>query len=47
VTAGTFVDLSPTYARTIRGDGAMSFCGSPAAMCADRGGAPSGAETMK
>lgn len=45
--AGTFVDHTPTFARTIRGETAMSACGSPAAMCAERGGAPNGAETMK
>lgn len=46
-TPGTYVDTSPTYARTIRGEAPMSGCGSPAAMCADRGGAPNGAEAMK
>ena len=45
--AGTFVDTSPTYARRMHGETAMSSCGSPAAMCAERGGAPNGADAMK
>lgn len=44
---GTFVDHTPTYARLIRGEIAISACGSPAAMCFDSGGAQAGAETMK
>jgi hypothetical protein len=48
VRAGTFVDTSPAiYARRIRGEAAMSCIGSPAALCADIGGAPGGAEAMK
>lgn len=44
---GTFVDLSPTSARRIRGNVAMSSCGSPAAMCAENGYAGGATETMK
>lgn len=44
---GTYVDTSPTFARTIRGEAPMSGCGSPGAMCAERGGTPAGAEAMK
>lgn len=45
---GTFVDLTPPIgAIRIRGEVLMSACGSPAAMCLETGGAPSGAETMK
>ena len=35
VKAGTFVDPSPSQARRIRGEVAVSACGSPATMCAD------------
>ena len=36
VVAGTFVDsTTPVRARRIRGEAAVSACGSPAAMCAD------------
>lgn len=41
VCPGTFVDLSPTFARRIIGEAALSACGSPAAMCLDSGGAES------
>jgi hypothetical protein len=44
---GTFIDTSPTLARTFRGDVIMSSCGSPAAMCAETGGAGIGASTLK
>lgn len=45
---GTFVDSSPAiYARRMRGELAISACGSPAALCFDNGGAPSGAGEMK
>lgn len=47
VKPGTFVDPTPTYARRIRGDVAISACGSPAAMCLESSGAPSGAQTLK
>lgn len=46
--AGTFVDLTPPIgAFRVRPDVLMSFCGSPAQMCMEAGGAQSGAETMK
>lgn len=46
--AGTFVDTTPPiHARRIRGEVPMSACGSPAAMCTDIGGAPSGAQTLR
>lgn len=47
VQPGTFVDPSPTYARRIRGEIAMSPCGSPAAMCAESGSQHSAANTLK
>jgi hypothetical protein len=47
VAPGTFVDLTPSYARLIRGESASSACGSPAAMCFEQGGAAAGAEAMK
>jgi hypothetical protein len=37
VTPGIFVDTTPSSARRIRGDVALSPCGSPAAMCAESG----------
>lgn len=46
-TPGIFVDRTPTFGRRIYGEVAMSPCGSPAAMCTEAGGAPSGAEAMK
>ena len=45
--AGTHVDNSPRVFRVIRGEAPMSACGSPAAMCTDVGGAPSGAQTLR
>lgn len=48
VRAGTFVDHSPPIgALRIRGEIAMSSCGSPAAMCVDTAIAAGGAGTMK
>lgn len=47
VAPGTFVDLTPSYARLIRGESAGSACGSPALMCFESGGAAAGAEAMK
>lgn len=45
---GTFVDHTPPIGvRRIYGDVILSVCGSPAAMCAERGGNAAGAETMK
>lgn len=32
---GTFIDLTPSYARTLRGESFGSGCGSPAAMCVE------------
>jgi hypothetical protein len=46
-TAGTFIDMSPTYARRIRGEIAISSCGSPAAMCMDSSGSRSGTQSLK
>jgi hypothetical protein len=37
VVLGTFVDRTSTSALRIRGETAMSGCGSPAAMCAESG----------
>jgi len=48
VRPGTFVDASPHVgARRIRGDVAISSCGSPAAMCFDAGGSRADAQAMK
>lgn len=47
VRPGTFIDLSPTSALRIRGDLAVSPCGSPAAMCADSGYAGGLTEAVK
>jgi len=45
---GTFVDPTPPIgARRIRGEIAMSACGSPAAMCVERGHRGGGTETLK
>jgi hypothetical protein len=45
---GTFIDTTPHYgARRYYGDVAMSPCGSPAAMCTEASGAPSGAQSLK
>lgn len=45
---GTYVDTTPPIgAIRIRGEIAISACGSPAQMCMEIGGAPSGAESMK
>lgn len=45
-TAGTFVDTSPAiYAHRVRGDLALSFCGSPAALCMESSG--SGTQSLK
>jgi hypothetical protein len=45
---GTFVDRSsPVGALRIRGEVAISACGSPAAMCLETSGAPNGTQAMK
>jgi hypothetical protein len=48
VTPGTFVDTSPAiYAKRLRGEVAISPCGSPAAMCVEKGAHEGGAGTLK
>ena len=44
---GIHVDLSPSTVHRIRGDVAISPCGSPAQMCADSGYAGGLAEAVK
>ena len=46
-TPGTFVDRTATYARQLRGEVAISVCGSPAQMCMERAVAEAGAATLK
>lgn len=47
-TPGTFVDLTPPIgALRIRGAVPFSYCGSPAAMCMERGDRHGGAITLK
>ncbi len=45
--AGTFVDTSPTSARTIRGEPLMSCCGSPSALCAETSSVGIGTGSLK
>jgi hypothetical protein len=45
--AGTVVDPRPLMGPVMRGDLTSSCTGSPAAMCAEIGGANGGAETLK
>lgn len=48
VKSGTFIDHTPAIgARRIYGTFPVSGCGSPAAMCADRGASPSGTATLR
>lgn len=48
VAFGTVVDTTPPIGHVrIRGETRMSSCGSPAAMCIEASGAPSGAQTLK
>lgn len=48
VTPGTFIDATPAIgARRIYGTFPASFCGSPAAMCAERGASPSGTSILR
>jgi hypothetical protein len=47
VKPGTFVDRTATYARQLRGEVAISVCGSPAQMCMERAVAEAGSATLK
>jgi hypothetical protein len=48
VKPGTFIDHTPAIgARRMHGTFPLSACGSPAAMCAERGASPAGAQTLR
>lgn len=48
VTPGTYVDKTPPIGiRFIRPEFTMSACGSPAALCVERGANPGGTDTLR